>query len=236
MTTAAAHSDYNAVVLELRKRVDRLVGRQLQLHVQPAARTTRSASSDRQLPRVRRRAGHRRQLQLHSRIAELQPGRRLRAEPERHAAQAGDCADRPGCRSGQDGASGSRLLTRWSVAGRVSAVVLVQSGFPIAVTQTPNTTNLNGARSATESRRRVRIHCAVGDITDRLAASTSDNLYLQSCRRSRSRRRSRCGNAPMILPGVRSPLRTSTDIALNKDFRTGGHRSATIRLEILNPF
>jgi hypothetical protein len=44
------------------------------------------------------------------------------------------------------------------------------------------------------------------------------------------------GNAPRILQGVRSPMRNSTDLAINKDFRTGGPSRATLRIEVINLF
>jgi len=40
----------------------------------------------------------------------------------------------------------------------------------------------------------------------------------------------------MILPGVRSPVRTSTDIAVNKDLRVGAGTTVTLRLEVINLF
>ena len=115
----------------------------------------------------------------------------------------------------------------------VSAVVLVQSGFPIAITQTPNTTNLNG------SGQRPNIvpgqdFLAPGDITDRLIANSKDNLYLNGAAFSLAPAFT-LGNAPMILPGIRSPLRTSTDLGVNKDFRIGAP-TITIRLEVINLF
>ena len=115
-----------------------------------------------------------------------------------------------------------------------SAVIMVQSGFPIAVTQTPNTTNLNGAGQRPNLVDGQNI-LMPGDITDRLAANPGDNLYLNPAAFSLAPAFT-LGNAPMILPGVRSPVRTSTDVALNKDFRTGGSSTATVRLEVINLF
>jgi hypothetical protein len=115
----------------------------------------------------------------------------------------------------------------------LSAVVLVQSGFPIAITQTPNTTNLNG------SGQRPNIvpgqdFLGAGDITDRLRANPKDNLYLNPAAFSLAPAFT-LGDAPMILPGIRSPLRTSTDVGVNKDFRIGAP-TLTIRLEVINLF
>jgi hypothetical protein len=120
------------------------------------------------------------------------------------------------------------LVGGWTM----SAVVLVQSGFPIAITQTPNTTNLNGAGQ------RPNIVAGQdllqpGDITDRLTANPTDNLYLNPKAFSLAPAFT-LGNAPMILPGVRSPLRSSTDIGVNKDFKAGERTTVTLRLEVIN--
>src|SRR5256885_4240539 len=109
----------------------------------------------------------------------------------------------------------SYLVGGWTV----SAVVLVQSGFPIAITQTPNTTNLNGAGQRPNLVPGQDV-LANGDITDRLTAKPTDNLYLNPGAFALAPAFT-LGNAPMILPGVRSPVRTSADVGVNKDLRLG---------------
>ena len=44
------------------------------------------------------------------------------------------------------------------------------------------------------------------------------------------------GNAPRILPDSARRCATATDLAINKDFRTGGSSRATLRIEVLNLF
>src|SRR5689334_1728101 len=124
----------------------------------------------------------------------------------------------------------SYLVGGWTL----SAVVLVQSGFPIAITQTPNTTNLNGAGQ----RPNVvpgQDFLAPGDITERLRSNPGDNLCLNPAAFSLAPAFT-LGNAPMVLPDVRSPLRTSTDLGVNKDFRAGNGPTVTLRLEVINLF
>jgi hypothetical protein len=116
----------------------------------------------------------------------------------------------------------------WSV----SAVGLIQSGFPIPVTQAPNTTNLNGSGQRPNLVSGASIQ-RPGDITDRLEANPRDNLYLDPAAFSLAPAFT-LGNAPRILPGVRSPARNSIDLAMNKDFRIGPTARATVRLEVLN--
>jgi hypothetical protein len=72
-----------------------------------------------------------------------------------------------------------------------------------------------------------------GDITERLEANPADNLYLDPAAFSLAPAFT-LGNAPRILPGVRSPARNSLDLAMNKDFRVSTTMRATLRLEVLN--
>jgi hypothetical protein len=134
---------------------------------------------------------------------------------------------------------GKRYLNRGGWLGylaggwRVSAVVLVQSGFPLGVNQTPNTTNLNGAGQ------RPNVTSAdvlvPGDITSRLKDNPADNLYLNPAAFSPAPAFT-FGNAPRVLAGVSSVGRSSTDVAFDKQFATGGSSRATLRMEILNLF
>ena len=112
-------------------------------------------------------------------------------------------------------------------------VAMVQSGFPIAITQTPNTTNLNGAGQRPNLVSGVDV-LAAGDITERLGNSTADNLYLNPAAFSLAPAFT-LGNAPFIL-GVRSPVRKNVDLAINKDFPTSRTSKATLRLEVINLF
>jgi hypothetical protein len=124
----------------------------------------------------------------------------------------------------------SHVVGGWTVA----MVAMVQSGFPIAVTQTPNTTNLNGAGQRPNLVPGVDPLMS-GDITDRLRSNPADNAYLNPAAFSLAPAFT-LGNAPFILPGVRSPVRTNVDLAINKDFPTSRTSKATLRLEVINLF
>lgn len=117
---------------------------------------------------------------------------------------------------------------------RVSSVMLVQSGFPLGVSQTPNTTNLNGAGQRPNVAAGADF-LVPGHITDRLQENPADNLYLNPAAFTLAPAFT-FGSAPRILPGVRSVGRFSTDLALDKEFRTGGSTRATLRLEVINLF
>jgi trimeric autotransporter adhesin len=116
---------------------------------------------------------------------------------------------------------------------RVSAVVLMQSGFPLGVSQTPNTTNLNGAGQRPNVNPGVDF-LVPDHITDRLRKNPSDNLYLNPGGFSLAPAFT-FGDAPRILD-VRSVGRFSTDLALDKDIRTGGSSRVTLRVEVINLF
>ena len=122
------------------------------------------------------------------------------------------------------------LVGGWTI----SAVGLIQTGFPLGVTQTPNTTNLNGAGQRPNVNPDVPL-LKDGDITDRLRANPTDNLYLNPAAFSLAPGFT-LGNAPRLLPDVTSPGRNSLDLAFNKEFATGGSSRATIRLEVINVF
>jgi len=124
------------------------------------------------------------------------------------------------------------LLSYVAGGWTVAAVAMVQSGFPIPVTQTPNTTNLNGAGQRPNLVPGAGV-LMPGDITERLQSNPADNLYLNPAAFSLAPAFT-LGSAPFVLPGVRSPVRRSIDLAFNKDFPTGGRSSATFRLEIIN--
>ena len=124
----------------------------------------------------------------------------------------------------------SHVAGGWTVA----IVAMVQSGFPIPVTQTPNTTNLNGAGQRPNLTPGVDPLMA-GDVTDRLRNNPADNLYLNPAAFSLAPAFT-LGNAPFILQGVRSPARKSVDLAINKDVPTTRTTKATLRLEVINVF
>jgi trimeric autotransporter adhesin len=121
------------------------------------------------------------------------------------------------------------LLGGWSV----SAVISIQSGFPIGVSQ-----NANSGLFGSGQRPNVvpgQDFMLPGSITERLEANPLDNRYLNPAAFSLAPANT-FGNAPRILPGVYSPWRNSTDVGINKDFRTGGSTRMTLRIEIINLF
>jgi trimeric autotransporter adhesin len=125
----------------------------------------------------------------------------------------------------------SVLLGGWSV----TPVITMNSGFPMGVSQNaPGTTFLFGGTP------RPNIvpgqdFVVGGDITDRIQANPSDNLYLNRAAFATAPI-NQFGNAPRTLPGVYSPWRNNVDLSVSKQTRTGGGTSLALRIEVLNLF
>lgn len=124
---------------------------------------------------------------------------------------------------------GNWIAGGWTIA----AVIQMQSGFPIGVSQNTNNTNLLGAGQRPDVVPGVAAQVP-GSITKRLRGNPDDNLYLNRAAFSQAIAGT-FGDAPRILD-VYSPWRNSTDLGINKELPLGGGRRATIRMEIINLF
>jgi hypothetical protein len=124
---------------------------------------------------------------------------------------------------------GDELLGGWSA----TLAITMQSGFPLGVTQNVTGTPYlyGGTLRPTLTGQPI---LAAGDITDRITANTADNLYYNLGAFSATPL-NQLGNAPRML-GVLSPWRNNVDFGLSKQIRTGGGTSASVRLEVLNMF
>jgi hypothetical protein len=111
----------------------------------------------------------------------------------------------------------------------------LQSGFPLGVSQNVTTANtfLFGGTPRPNLVPGQPI-LAPGNITDRITANTTDNVYYNLAAFSAAPA-NQFGNAPRTL-GVYSPWRNNVDLSVSKNVRTGGSTSATVRLEVLNMF
>jgi hypothetical protein len=120
------------------------------------------------------------------------------------------------------------LVGGWSI----SAVALFQSGFPIAIGQTPNNSGLFG------SGQRPNIVSGVdpsvtSDIVGQLQANPSNTQYLNPAAWLAASAFT-FGNAPRTDTRVRTPARKQLDLSFAKNVRTGGHTQAQLRIEVLN--
>lgn len=120
------------------------------------------------------------------------------------------------------------LLSGWTLSASVS----FQTGFPLAIRQSPNNSGLFG------SDQRPNVVSGVdplvpGGITGRLDNDLSDNQYLNPGAWSQAPAFT-FGNAPATDPDVRTPSRFNVDMAIQKDFATGNGTRFHLRFEILN--
>jgi hypothetical protein len=127
---------------------------------------------------------------------------------------------------------GNALLGGWSI----TPVATIQSGFPMGVTQLLTTSNgLSFLFGGTPRPNLVpgQDILTAGNITDRITANTNDNVYFNRAAFSTSALNT-FGNAPRALPGVLSPWRDNFDLSVAKTVKTGGQTNVNIRLEVLN--
>jgi hypothetical protein len=129
-----------------------------------------------------------------------------------------------------DSRLGGALLGGWSV----TPAVTLQAGFPLGVSQ-----NITGTAFLYGGTQRPNIvpgqdFLVAGNITDRITANTSDNLYYNKAAFAASALNS-FGNAPRTL-GIYSPWRNNVDLSVSKQVKTGGVTALNVRLEVLNMF
>jgi hypothetical protein len=130
-----------------------------------------------------------------------------------------------------DSRTGDLLLGGWSV----TLAATLQSGFPLGVSQNVNTSNtfLFGGTPRPNLVPGQPI-LAPGNITDRITASPGDNQYYNLAAFQASPA-NQFGNAPRTL-GVYSPWRNNFDLSVAKQVHTTRGTAATVRLEVLNMF
>jgi trimeric autotransporter adhesin len=124
---------------------------------------------------------------------------------------------------------GNLLAGGWSV----SAVITLQSGFPIGVSQSNSTSNLlgNGQRpnlSGTDP-------ATSGDFGSRLASADHPTAAWVNSAAFTTAPAGTWGNAPRTITDVRTPPIINTDLAAQKNFTLGTHQ-AQFKVEIFNVF
>jgi trimeric autotransporter adhesin len=126
---------------------------------------------------------------------------------------------------------GDLLLGGWSV----TAVYQAQSGFPLGVSE-----NITGTPFLFGGT--IRPDLVAGepvvngsDVTERIRANTTDNQYFNLAA-FRAVPKNQFGNAPRTLPGVLSPFRNSFSMSAAKQMALPGRASASVRVELLNLF
>ena len=134
--------------------------------------------------------------------------------------------------------SGKRFLNRtgWVdqlVGGwTISMVATRESGFPMAITQSPNNSGLFGSFQRPNVVSGVAGQ-ATTDITAQLAVNLNDNQYLSTTAWSQAPAFT-FGNAPRTDGNVRTPPRNQINVAFGKHIKTGGRTEGEFRAELLN--
>src|SRR5207249_6053190 len=125
----------------------------------------------------------------------------------------------------------------WVVGGwSISAIVNLQSGFPMNVQQTDNTNLFGGAQRPNLSGQSL---ATPGNYEDRLAsAESAEHLtrkWISADGFSPALANS-FGTAPRTITAVRSPTQKNVDAAFMKTFRVGESKTALVKVEMLNLF
>ena len=120
------------------------------------------------------------------------------------------------------------LVGGWTI----SMVASRESGFPIALQQSPNNSGLFGSNqrpNVVPGRSGVLIE----DITAALSENLNANQYLNLAAWSQAPAFT-FGDAPRTDPDVRSPPRSKIDLVFAKRVKTGGRTEGEFRIELLN--
>jgi hypothetical protein len=120
------------------------------------------------------------------------------------------------------------LVGGWTI----SMVATHESGFPIAISQSPNNSGLFGSNQRPNLVPGVP-GVLVDDITAQLSKDVNNNQYLSLAAWSQAPAFT-FGNAPRTDPDVRTPPRNKIDIAFAKHIKTGGRTEGEFRVELLN--
>src|SRR6266566_835796 len=122
----------------------------------------------------------------------------------------------------------------WVVGGwSISAIVNLQSGFPMNVQQTDNTNLFGGAQRPNLSGQSL---ATPGNYEDRLAsADHSIKTWISADGFSPALANS-FGTAPRTITTVRSPTQKNVDASFMKTFRVGETKTALVKVEMLNLF
>ena len=129
----------------------------------------------------------------------------------------------------RDSQAADIFLGGWTI----TPVITIQSGFPLGVSQNQTGTSFLFGNNLRPTVVPGQDFLVPGDITERITANTTDNLYYNK-NAFATTPTNRFGNAPRTLPGVMSPYRNNVDLGINKQIKTGGTTAASVRIEVLN--
>ena len=114
----------------------------------------------------------------------------------------------------------------------VSAVINLQSGFPIGLAQTDNTL----FSGATRPRLTGTAFETSGSRADRIASADHPTATWIASGAVAAVAAGALGDAPRVITDVRTPNIVNTDLSVSKNFRAGGNKSAQVKFEMINLF
>src|SRR5262249_42284819 len=125
-------------------------------------------------------------------------------------------------------------LADWVVGGwSISALVNLQSGFPLNVQQTDNTGLLGGAQRPNLSGQALT---TPGEYEDRLSSADHRTATWISAAGFSLAPANTFGTAPRTITALRSSSQKNVDASFMKIFRVGENKTAQVKVEMLNLF
>jgi hypothetical protein len=124
----------------------------------------------------------------------------------------------------------ARLLANWTAA----AIVNVQSGYPIGVSQVSDGLLMGSAQRPNLVPGVDR--ATPGSLADRLASVDHPTAAWLNPKAFAAAPAGTWGNAPRVVTDVRSPRPILTDISVSRNVRLGGAKEAQVKVEIFNLF
>jgi trimeric autotransporter adhesin len=122
----------------------------------------------------------------------------------------------------------------WVIGGwSISAIVNLQSGFPLNVQQTDNTGLFSNAQRPNLSGQSL---ATPGNYEDRLASADHRTATWISAAGFTPAPPNTYGTAPRTITALRSPTQKNVDASFMKTFRLGESKTALVKVEMLNLF
>jgi hypothetical protein len=127
-------------------------------------------------------------------------------------------------------------LANWLGAGWTAAAVFNwQAGYPIGVSQSNSTANLQGNGQRPNLVSGVDM-ATTGDQAARLASADHPSAAWLNAAAFSTAPGNTFGDAPRVITDVRTPIQTSTDLSVSKSISLAGSKQAQVKIEIINVF
>ena len=127
-------------------------------------------------------------------------------------------------------------LANWLGAGWTAAAIInIQSGYPIGVSQSNSTSSLLGNLQRPNIVAGVDL-ATTGDQAARLASADHPAAAWLNAAAFTTAPGTTFGNAPRVITDVRTPIQTETDLSVSKSIRLAGSKQVQMKIEVINLF